>query len=137
MKTPLFTAPQVLQHQQANGFHSHILTPSTTLLARYRQEYAVKRALYDTLFNTLNESVARLTVQTNTAEVSLLVPHELLEAALQPLIDKLEKELSQQEKWVLEQAAHVERGINECGLDGSPEQWAAVELLTGLTSQAA
>lgn len=137
MKKPSFSATQVLQHQEAKGFHSHILTTSATLLARYRQEYATKRALYDALFNLLNEHVARLTVQTNTSEVTLMVPQELLEAALQPILDKLEKELSSQEKWVLEQAAYVERGVNECGLDGSPEQWAAVALLEVPTSQAA
>lgn len=137
MEAPQFSASHLLQYQEAHGFHSYTLPTSATLLDRYRREYSAKRALYDALYNTLNESVARVTVQTNTTEVTLLIPHELLEAALQPVIDKLEQELRSQEKWVLEQAAYVERGINECGLDGSPEQWAAVELLEVPSSQAA
>lgn len=55
--------------------------------------------------------------------MSLLVPQELLETALQPVIDKLQKELSMQEKWVLEQAAYMERGSNEWRKDMQiPEQ---------------
>lgn len=137
MKKSQFTATQLLQSQKDNGFHSHMLSPSATLLERYRREYSAKRALYDSLFNMLNERAARITVQTDISEVSMLVPHELLEAAIQPLIDKLEQDLRLQEKWVLEQAAHVERGINECGLDATPEEWAIVDLLTSSTFQAA
>jgi hypothetical protein len=129
MKKPVFTAAELLHHQQTHGFLSHHVPTSAELLARYRREYAAKRALFDALFSTLDESVAQITVQTVTSRVQLLLPHELLEAALQPVLDKLEKELSVQEQWVLQQAAHVEAGTNECGLDASDEQWAVSTFL--------
>jgi hypothetical protein len=129
MKKPVFTATALLRHQEQNGFQSQHIPTSVELLARYRREYAAKRAVFDALFSTLNESVAQITVQTTTSKASLLVPHELLQAAIQPLLDQLEKELGMQEKWVLEQAACVEAGRNECGLDASDEQWAVSTFL--------
>lgn len=141
MKKPVFSATELLQHQQQHGFMSHHIPTSVELLARYRREYAAKRAIFDALYHSVGASAAQLTVQTMTGQVQLLVPGELLEAALQPLLDKLEQELSTLEQWVLTQAAYVERGANECGLDASEEQWAVSTFLApptpGGSSQAA
>ena len=142
MKKCQFTFRQLLAHQQKNGFGSQYIPTSVEQLARCHQEYTAKRAVFDALFHALNQNAAQITVQTITGKVKLLVPQELLEAAIQPLLDHLEKELRLQEKWVLEQAAHVEAGTNECGLDASEEQWAVSTFLAqpldnAPTSQAA
>lgn len=129
MKKPVFTAAALVAHQEKNGFTSHYIPTSVEQLARYHRAYAAKRAVFDALFHTLNDHAAQITVQTMSTEVKLLVPQELLEAAIQPLLDDLEKDLRLLEKWVLEQAAYVEKGANECGLDASEEQWAVSTFL--------
>jgi hypothetical protein len=137
MKASAFTPAKLLKHQQEHGFFSHHLATSTELLASYRAQYAAKRALYQSLFDSLQ--AGEVTLRTQHQEVRLLVDTDLMEKIIMVAVEEVEKDLCQLERWILEQATYVQNGINECGLDASPKQWAAAELLKQPlpTSQAA
>ncbi|AHJ95314.1 hypothetical protein [Hymenobacter swuensis] len=127
MKKPQFTAVELLQHQQTKGFHSHHVHTSADQLADYRARYAQKLELHKALFECINPG--ELVIRTQHQKVRLMADTGLMEKIILAAIEEVEQDLSRLEMWILEQAAYVERGVDECGIEVSPEEWAAVALV--------
>ncbi len=130
-KSPEHTAASLYQQHKKQPFHSHHLSTSVEQLAQYRQQYAQRRALHQQLWRMIDipSGGGQITVKTQFGEVAMLVDRDMYCEVVEKLAAEIEKDLVTLESWLLAQAAYVEQGVNECGLDASEQDWAAYQLL--------
>ncbi|WP_324671487.1 hypothetical protein [Hymenobacter sp. GOD-10R] len=127
------SAVELAKYQRETGFDATDFYTSAYGLEKDKARYAVKKEQYQQLWNVLNDGTAQVTIKSATGEASFILTledsGETLQKVLDPIFLKLNGELRSLQNWIVEAAAKVKQGVDECGLEASEEAWEIVKML--------